>query len=124
MHFKKKIVRLQQKSKASATIVTDGKFYRKILYTNGYEMLLYLRLTETGKRTVVNRMIQLNDDGIYGHSILPDHEFNQYSSICARRSCKSTVLSTVPFIDEFHSRLFNKDQILHGPTSLLYPRLS
>jgi hypothetical protein len=57
-------------------------------------------------------------------SILRDHEFHRYISICTRKSIKSTVLSKVPFVDEFHSRIFDKDQILHGSTSLLYPRMS
>ncbi|MFL6365763.1 MAG: hypothetical protein ACJ719_11260 [Nitrososphaeraceae archaeon] len=82
------------------------------------------RLTETLERFVVNRKIELRDDGKYGPSILPDQEFDRYTTICTRKSLKSTVLSKVPFIDEFHSRMFDKGQILHGSSSLLYPRLS
>ena len=82
------------------------------------------RLMETSQKFVINRKIELHDDAKYGPSILPDEEFHRYTSICTRRSIKSTVLSNVPFIDEFHSRMFDKDQILHGSTSLLCPRLS
>ena len=82
------------------------------------------RLMETSQKFVINRKIELHDDAKYGPSILPDEEFHRYTSICTRRSIKSTVLSKVPFIDEFDSRMFDKDQILHGSTSLLCPRLS
>ena len=82
------------------------------------------RLMQTSHKIVINRKMELHDDAKYGPSILPDEEFDRYSSICTRKSIKSTVLSKVPFVDEFHSRLFDKDQILHGSTSLLYPRMS
>jgi hypothetical protein len=82
------------------------------------------RLMETSCKIVTNRKMELHDDAKYGPSILPDQEFHRYSSICTRKSIKSTVLSKVPFVDEFHSRIFDKDQILHGSTSLLYPRMS
>jgi hypothetical protein len=82
------------------------------------------RLLETSERFVVNRKIELRDDAKYGPSILPDQEFDRYTTICTRKSLKSTVLSKVPFIDEFHSRMFDRGQILHGSTSLLYPRMS
>lgn len=79
---------------------------------------------QTSHKIVINRKFELRDDAKYGPSILPDQEFHRYSSICTRKSIKSTVLSKVPFVDEFHSRSFDKDQILHGSTSLLYPRMS
>jgi hypothetical protein len=82
------------------------------------------RLMEKSERFVVNRKIELRDDGKYGPSILPDQEFDRYTTICTRKSLKSTVLSKVPFIDEFHSRMFDKGQILHGSSSLRYSRLS
>ena len=82
------------------------------------------RLMETSQKFAINRKIELHDDAKYGPSILPDQEFHRYSSICTRKSIKSTVLSKVPFMDVFHSRMFDKDEILHGSTSLLYPRLS
>jgi hypothetical protein len=82
------------------------------------------RLMQTSHKIVINRKMELHDDAKYGPSILPDQEFHRYSSICTRKSIKSTVLSKVPFVDEFHSRIFDKDQILHGSTSLLYPRMS
>jgi hypothetical protein len=79
---------------------------------------------QTSHKIVINRKIELRDDAKYGPSILPDQEFHRYSSICTRKSIKSTVLSKVPFVDELHSRSFDKDQILRGSTSLLYPRMS
>jgi hypothetical protein len=82
------------------------------------------RMMQTSHKIVINRKMELRDDAKYGPSILPDQEFHRYSSICIRKSIKSTVLSKVPFVDEFHSRSFDKDQILHGSTSLLYPRMS
>jgi hypothetical protein len=72
------------------------------------------RLMETSERFVVNRKIELRDDAKYGPSILPNQEFGRYTAICTRKSLRSTVFSKVPFIDEFHSRMFDKGQILHG----------
>jgi hypothetical protein len=79
---------------------------------------------QTSHKIVINRKMELRDDAKYGPSILPDQEFHRYSSICTRKSIKSTVLFRVPFVDEFHLRSFDKDQILLGSTSLLYPRMS
>jgi hypothetical protein len=49
------------------------------------------RLMETSARFVVNRKMELRDDGKYGPSILPNQEFDRYTAICTRKSLRSTV---------------------------------
>lgn len=83
------------------------------------------RLIETSEKFIVNRKILLYDDAKYGPSILPEEEFNKYTTICMRKALKSSVFSKIPFIDEFHhGRMHDKDENLHGSTSLSFPRMS
>jgi hypothetical protein len=83
------------------------------------------RLVETSEKFLVNRRIVLCDDAKYGLSTLPEEEFRRhYRAICTRKSLKSTVYSNVPFIDEFHRRMYDKGENLHGSTNLLFPRMS
>jgi hypothetical protein len=82
------------------------------------------RLIETSEKFLVNRRIVVYDDGKYGLSILPEEEFRRYAAICIRKSLKSTVFSKVPFVDEFHGRMYDENEILHGSSNLLFPRMS
>jgi hypothetical protein len=83
------------------------------------------RLLETSEKFLVNRRISCYDDAKYGPATLPEEEFKRYATtICARRTFKSTVFSKVPFIDDFHARIYDKDENLHGSTSLMFPRMS
>jgi hypothetical protein len=82
------------------------------------------RLIETSEKFLVNRRIIMYDDAKYGPSTLPEEEFGRYTTICIRKSLKSTVFSKVPFIDEFHGRMYNENEILHGSSNLLFPRMS
>jgi hypothetical protein len=83
------------------------------------------RLLETSEKFLVNRRISCYDDAKYGPATLPEEEFKRYATtICTRRTFKSTVFSKVPFIDDFHARFYDKDENLHGSTSLMFPRMS
>jgi hypothetical protein len=83
------------------------------------------RLLETSEKFLVNRRISCYDDAKYGPATLPEEEFKQYeTTICTRRTFKSTVFSKVPFIDDFHARIYDKGENLHGSTSLMFPRMS
>jgi len=82
------------------------------------------RLVESSERFLVNRKITLHDDAKYGPATLPDEEFKMYSQICTRKSVNSTVYSKVPFIDDFHGRMYDENQNLHGASNLMFPRLS
>ena len=82
------------------------------------------RLIETSEKFLVNRRISLHDDAKYGPSTLPNEEFKRYAMICMRKSLKSTVFSKVPFIDDFHGRMYEKCENIHGSSNLLFPRMS
>jgi hypothetical protein len=82
------------------------------------------RIIETSEKFLVNRRINLHDDAKYGPATLPDEEFEKYSKICARKTLKSTVFSKVPFIDDFHKRMFNQGENLHRSSNLIFPRMS
>jgi hypothetical protein len=66
----------------------------------------------------------LHDDAKYGPATLPNDEFKRYAIICMRKSLKSTVFSKVPFIDDFHARMYDKGENIHGSSSLMFPRMS
>jgi hypothetical protein len=82
------------------------------------------RLIETSEKFLVNRRISLHDDARYGPATLPNEEFKRYAIICMRKSLKSTVFSKVPFIDDFHGRMYDKDENIHGSSNLMFPRMS
>jgi hypothetical protein len=82
------------------------------------------RLIEAGNKLIINRTISLQDDNRYGLSILPEKEFIKYSNISYRKGYKHTSYAKVPFLDEFHKRLYNKDEILHSSSNLSLARLS
>jgi hypothetical protein len=82
------------------------------------------RLIETSEKFLVNRRICLYDDAKYGPATLPNDEFKRYAIICMRKSLKSTVFSKVPFIDDFHARMYDKGENIHGSSSLMFPRMS
>jgi hypothetical protein len=82
------------------------------------------RLIETSEKFLVNRRISLHDDARYGPATLPNEEFKRYAIICMRKSLKSTVFSKVPFIDDFHARMYDKGENIHGSSSLMFPRMS
>ncbi len=75
-------------------------------------------------RLIVNRRIMLCDDHRYGPSILPEHEFLKYASIMERKGLKRSVYARIPFIDEFHNRFYDAEEIIHSSSSLSTPRLS
>lgn len=82
------------------------------------------RLIETSEKFLVNRRISLHDDARYGPATLPNEEFKRYAIICMRKSLKSTVFSKVPFIDDFHGRMYDKGENIHGSSNLMFPRMS
>ena len=83
------------------------------------------RMLEAGEKFLVNRKITLHDDAKYGPAVLPEEEFRRYSTLCVRKSVKSTVYAKVPFIDSFHaSRMHDEGENLHGASSLMFPRMS
>ena len=82
------------------------------------------RLAESGNKFIVNRRIEMLDDHRYGLSTLPDKEFEKYSIICYRRGYKKSAYAKVPFIDEFHRRFYNANDILHSSSNLMLARLS
>ena len=82
------------------------------------------RLIETSEKFLVNRRISLHDDARYGPATLPNEEFKRYAIICMRKSLKSTVFSKVPFVDDFHGRMYDKDENIHGSSNLMFPRMS
>ncbi len=82
------------------------------------------RLIETSQKFLVNRRITWHDDARYGPAILPDDEFDRYAMICTRKSLRSTVFTKVPFIDDFHRRMHDKGENVHGSGNLMFPRMS
>lgn len=82
------------------------------------------RMMDSSEKFLVNRKIDWHDDAKYGPSILPDAEFGKYSILWLRKSVKSTVFSRVPFIDDFHKRMYDRDENLHASSNLKFPRIS
>jgi hypothetical protein len=82
------------------------------------------RMIDTSEKFLVNRRIDWHDDAKYGPSILPDAEFFKYSILWFRKSLKSSVFSRVPFIDDFHKRMYDRDENLHASGNLKFPRIS
>jgi len=82
------------------------------------------RLIETSEKFLVKRRISLHDDARYGSATLPNEEFKRYAIICMRKSLKSTVFSKVPFVDDFHGRMYDKGENIHGSSNLMFPRMS
>jgi hypothetical protein len=82
------------------------------------------RLIEASEKFLVTRKIVLHDDAKYGPAVLPDSEFKNYTQICVRKSLKSSVLATVPFIDDFHRRIYEEGETLHSSSNLAFPRMS
>ncbi len=88
------------------------------------ENIARLLAADLSRRIVVNRRIELHDDHRYGLAILPEQEFAKYSSICERKGIKKSVYAKVPFIDEFHNRLHDANEVLHSASNLRMPRVS
>ncbi len=88
------------------------------------ENIARLLVADLSRRIVVNRRVELHDDHRYGLAILPEQEFAKYSSICERKGIKKSVYAKVPFIDEFHNRFHDADEVLHSASNLGMPRLS
>lgn len=82
------------------------------------------RLLDSGKGFVVNRRVSLRDDHRYGLSTLPDQEFAGYGMICGRQGYKYTTYTKIPFLDDFHRRLYPAGEALHSASNLNLPRLS
>jgi hypothetical protein len=83
------------------------------------------RLLESDEKFLVNRKMMLHDDARYGPAILPDQEFERYSTLCSRKSINSTVYARVPFVDTFHgNRMYDENENLHPASALLFPRMS
>ena len=82
------------------------------------------RFIETQEKFVVNRKLSWHDDAKYGLATLPEEEFSRYSAICHRKSLKSSVICTVPFINGFYKRAYNEGEILHAASNLKFPKMS
>jgi hypothetical protein len=82
------------------------------------------RMIESSEKFVVNRKINWHDDAKYGPATLPDSEFEKYTILFVRRSVRSTVLSRVPFVDDFHKRMYDQGENLHTSSNLKFPRIS
>lgn len=88
------------------------------------ENIARLLRSNVSEKIIVNRKVMLYDDHRYGLSILPEQEFIKYSSICERKGLKKSVYAKVPFIDEFHNKFYDANEILHSASNLSMPRLS
>ncbi len=88
------------------------------------ENIARLLRSKVSEKIVVNRRVTLHDDHRYGLSILPEQEFIKYSSICERKGLKKSVYAKVPFIDEFHNKFYDANEVLHSASNLSTPRLS
>ncbi|MEM0029908.1 MAG: hypothetical protein QW248_05780 [Candidatus Nitrosocaldus sp.] len=88
------------------------------------ENIVRLLNTLSDNRLIVNRRVMLCDDHKYGPSILPEQEFAKYAGIMERKGVKRSVYAKIPFIDEFHNRFYDAEEILHSSSSLSTPRLS
>ncbi|MFN4336000.1 MAG: hypothetical protein ACK4FV_00230 [Candidatus Nitrosocaldus sp.] len=86
--------------------------------------LLNMSNDGSSSRLIVNRRIMLCDDHRYGPSILPEQEFLKYASIMKRKGVKRSVYAKIPFIDEFHNKFYDADEMIHSSSSLSTPRLS
>jgi hypothetical protein len=62
----------------------------------------------------VNRRLTQRDDGRYGLSHLPDHEFIKYETIARRTHQRNTVYVKKPFYDLFHNRLYQLEDTIHS----------
>jgi hypothetical protein len=82
------------------------------------------RLIEVKEKFLVNRKITWHDDAKFGPATLPEDEFRKYGAIITRRSLKSSVFAKIPFVDDFHGRVYYENENLHSSSSLLFPRLS
>src|SRR5215208_3167481 len=82
------------------------------------------RMIDISEKFLVNRKIDWHDDAKYGPSILPDPEFQKYSILWFRKSLRSTVVGRVPFIDDFHKRMYDRGENLHASSNLKFPRVS
>jgi hypothetical protein len=81
-------------------------------------------MIESSEKFLINRKINWHDDAKYGPATLPDSEFEKYAILFFRKSLRSTVLSRIPFIDDFHKRMYNQDENLHASSNLRFPRIS
>jgi len=82
------------------------------------------RMIDISEKFLVNRKIDWHDDAKYGPSVLPDPEFQKYSILWFRKSLRSTVVAQVPFIDDFHKRMYDRGENLHASSNLKFPRVS
>jgi hypothetical protein len=82
------------------------------------------RMIETSEKFLVNRKINWHDDAKYGPATLPDPEFEKYSILIFRKSLRATVFSRVPFVDDFHKRIYDQGESLHASSNLKFPRMS
>ena len=82
------------------------------------------RMIETSEKFLVNRKINWHDDAKYGPATLPDPEFEKYGILIFRKSLRATVFSRVPFVDDFHKRIYDQGENLHASSNLKFPRMS